>query len=105
MGLPNPTHIAVSEVIYKSNAYLVTLIKSKCYHIGMEHTTFEGSSLNDNWQEEVNASHKIDLKSDFKFYYSCAEDLWIELIKPMSEFYDSNTVLEITKILVELDNK
>ena len=36
MGLPNPTHIAVSDVIYKSNVHLVTLIKSKCYHLGME---------------------------------------------------------------------
>ena len=103
MGLPNPTHIAVSELIYKSNAYLVTLIKRKCYHIGMEVVGLDGETLKGNWQEELDASHKIDLKRDFKFYYSCAEDLYIELLRDQS--YDEEIVLEITKILVELDNR
>ena len=98
MGVPNPTYTALSDLAYKSNPRLVTLIKRKCYYLGVEAT-----KLKDNWQEELDASHKIELKRDFKFYYSCAEDLDIEVFKNLH--YDADRVLEITKILVELDNK
>ena len=67
----------------------------------------EATKLKDNWQEELDASHKIDLKREFKFYYSCAEDLYIELFINNNDdaVYNNSEVLAITKILVELDNR